>query len=108
MEIDLPEHIFTIITEIAEKFPEIEQVTVFGSRVLGNAKQGSDIDLAVIGKMVTSHVMSAFQDYLEEKTNIPYLFDILHFDSTTNDALREHITRYGKSLYVKRASGKDV
>ncbi|MFH0785368.1 MAG: nucleotidyltransferase domain-containing protein [Pseudomonadota bacterium] len=100
--IDLPERVIITVAEIAGNFPEIERVDVFGSRVLGNAKQGSDIDLAVFGQPLTPQVLSAFQEYLEEETNIPYFFDIIHFESIENAALREHITQFGKPLYVRK------
>ena len=101
MEIDLPERVIIAVAEIAGKFPEIERIDVFGSRVLGNAKQGSDIDLAVFGQSLTPQVVSAFQEYLEEETNIPYLFDVIHVESIMNEALREHILQHGKLLYAK-------
>lgn len=100
-EIDLPKHIIIMVAEVAGKFPEIERIDVFGSRVLGNAKRGSDIDLAVFGQSLTSQVVAAFQEFLEEETNIPYFFDIIHFETITNEALREHILQHGRLLYEK-------
>lgn len=108
MEIDLPQDVKVLIAEIAGRFKEIEAIIVFGSRVLGNAKPGSDVDLAVIGQPVTPQIVSSFHDYLEEETNLPYFFDIIHFESIENEALREHIKRYGKPLYVKSAFGQNV
>lgn len=107
MEIDLPERVIITVAEIAGNFPEIEGIDVFGSRVLGNAKQGSDIDLAVYGQSLTPQVLSAFQEFLEEETNIPYFFDIIHFELLENTALREHITRYGMPLYSRKTCGKN-
>lgn len=107
LEIDLPERIIITVAKIAEKFPEIERIDVFGSRVLGNAKKGSDIDLAVYGGTLTPQVVSAFQDCLEEKTNIPYLFDIIQFEVIQNTALRDHITQFGRPLYSRQTRGED-
>lgn len=107
-EIDLSQDVIALIYDLAIKFPEIEKIIVFGSRVLGNAKSGSDVDLAVVGETVTPQIVSFLHGYLEEETNIPYFFDIIHFESIENVALREHITRYGKPLYVKRPSGKSI
>lgn len=100
-EIDLPEDVINLIADAARKFPEIQKIAIFGSRVLGNAKRGSDVDMAVMGEAVTLQVVSELHDYLAEETNIPYFFDIIHFESIANLALREHISRYGKALYVK-------
>ena len=38
------------ILEAISKYPEIEEVIIFGSRAMGNYKKGSDIDLALKGK----------------------------------------------------------
>ena len=108
MEIDLPQYVKNLITEVAAQFPKIERIVVFGSRVLGNAKPGSDVDLAVSGQELTPQIVGSFHDYLEEETNIPFFFDVIHYEKVENEALRKHIVRYGKPLYVKRSSGKDV
>jgi len=101
--IDLPGYIIALIVEVAKKFPEIEKIIVFGSRVLGNAKPGSDLDMAVVGKAVTTRVESSFRDYLEEETNIPYLLDIIRFETIGNTALREHILHHGMPLYIRNS-----
>lgn len=38
------------------KFNEIEEAVVFGSRAMGNYKKGSDIDIVIIGELVTSKI----------------------------------------------------
>lgn len=70
-EIDLHESVIKTLLEISAKFQEIERIEVFRSRVLGNAKKGSDIDLAVFGISLTPQTVSAFQRCLEEEANIP-------------------------------------
>ena len=101
VEIDLPERFICLIAGLARRFSEIEKVVIFGSRALGNAKRGSDIDLAVMGVEVTPQVVMALYECLSEDTNMPYFFDIIHYEAITNPALREHISQYGKVLYVK-------
>ena len=100
-EIDLPTEVMSRLSGIFSSYQEIEKVTVFGSRVLGNAKPGSDVDLAFGGKDVTLRLVSTVQNYLEEETTLPYFFDCVHFESVENEDLRKHILRYGKILYEK-------
>jgi predicted nucleotidyltransferase len=101
LPIDLPKKTIDLIINVAQKFPKIEKVTVFGSRVLGNAKAGSDLDLAVTGELSDLKVLTAFQSFLEEETNIPYQMDVIDFNSLENEALREHILQHGQTLYRK-------
>ena len=100
-EIDLPQHIVSQIVDCIAGFREVEEARVFGSRALGNAKRGSDIDLVLYGSRITETVLFHIRDYLEEKTTIPHFFDILHFEKINNSALRDHITTYGRTIYKK-------
>ncbi len=99
--IDLPEHAITEIVHCAKRLPEVEAVVVFGSRVLGNAKVGSDVDLAVRGENVTGRMIALIRDYLEEETTLPYFFDVIYFEGITNEALRKHIMEFGQVVYKK-------
>jgi len=74
---------------------------IFGSRALGNAKSGSDVDLAFIGKDLTLQLVGRIQNYLEEETLLPYFFDCVHLESTENRELLAHIHDYGKVLYER-------
>jgi len=99
--IDLPTETLTQLAAIFSTCREIERVIIFGSRALGNAKPGSDIDLAFSGKNVTSHLVSRVQDYLEEETTLPYFFDCIHLEAIQNRDLVGHIREYGKVLYER-------
>jgi uncharacterized protein len=101
-EIDLPTEVVARLNGIFSSYPEIEKVMVFGSRVLGNAKPGSDVDLAFDGEDVTLRLVGTVQNYLEEETTLPYFFDCVHMDSVENEDLRKHILRYGKIVYGKQ------
>lgn len=100
-EIDLPVETISQLVSIFSTYPEVERVVVFGSRALGNAKPGSDVDCAFSGKNLTSQLVSRIQNYLEEETLLPYFFDCIHIESTHNKALLEHINVHGKILYLR-------
>ncbi len=101
-EIDLPAEVISQLNNFFSTCPEIEKVTIFGSRVLGNAKPGSDVDLAIGGRDVTLQLVGRVRNYLEEETTMPYFFDCVHFESIANEELQRHILRYGKVLYEKK------
>ena len=100
-EIDLPKKVISQLKIFFSTCSEIEKVTVFGSRALGNAKPGSDVDIAISGRNVTLQLIGSVQSYLEEETILPYFFDCIHFESIENKELRKHILQNGKVLYKK-------
>jgi predicted nucleotidyltransferase len=83
------------------EFPEIEEVTLFGSRAMGNYKKGSDIDLAVKGVEVSLRTISNLNARLNEKIPLPYMFDVVEYASINTPALIEHIDVHGKVIYRK-------
>lgn len=76
--------------------PDLHKVVLFGSRAMGNYKRGSDIDLALFG--CTQHALLDLYDLLNEVYPLPYFFDILCYESITNDALKHHIDTQGVVL----------
>ena len=67
-EIDLQPELHLFLVEWAQQYTEIEQIVLFGSRALGNAKKGSDVDLAVVGTQVTQSLVDKLHVVLEEDT----------------------------------------
>ena len=96
----LSEKNFNAILDALRTFPQVEDVLIFGSRVLGNAKNGSDVDLALRGMQVDERTATAVSALLNEALPLPFFFDILVFDSIENTDLREHIEKYGRSLFL--------
>ncbi len=84
---------------VLKKYSEVECVVLYGSRALGNFRKGSDIDLALKGKKLTSDICSHIHFELEEETLLPYFFDITHYETIDNDKLKEHIDQIGEVIY---------
>lgn len=84
---------------------EVERAIIFGSRAMGNYKNGSDVDIAIIGENVSHHTISNLDMKLNEEYPLPYFFDILHYNEINNKELLNHIDTMGKELYQK---GKKV
>ena len=89
------------IQKIAQRFPAIEKLAIFGSRAKGTHKRASDIDMVVSGPHVTAEMILELQDLLEEETLIPYFFDVIRFETIQSEELIDHINRVGKPIYKR-------
>lgn len=88
------------IVAIMKDNEAVEEVLIFGSRAKGNYKNGSDVDLALKGKLdftITSHIGFL----LNEETDMPYKFDVIDYLSIQNKELTDHIDRVGVILYKR-------
>lgn len=86
-----------IIKDIISQFDCVEKVILFGSRALNTHKKTSDIDLALFGK-IDINTLAKIKYQLEEKTNLPYFFDVIIYENIKNEKLKEHIDRFGMIL----------
>ena len=78
------------IRKTFSEYPQVEKVVIFGSRVLGNYKNGSDVDLAIYGKSVHTFIHK-LSFSLNEESLMPYKFDLVDFAIINNDDLINHI-----------------
>ncbi|WP_394903404.1 nucleotidyltransferase domain-containing protein [Clostridium butyricum] len=89
------------IKKALEQCEEIEKAIIFGSRAMGNYKNGSDVDIAVLGELISNNTILKLNDYLNEIYPLPYFFDIINYNSITNENLKKHIDVEGKIIYTK-------
>lgn len=101
MNFGIPSKSMSLIINALVQKEEIEKALIFGSRSMGNYKNGSDVDIAIFGKDITMEILNQLRIELNEKLPLPYYFDIVHYDSLEHDKLKEHIDKYGKVLYGK-------
>jgi len=83
------------------KYETIDEVLIFGSRAKGNFKNGSDVDLAIKSIDLTPSELNKIDDELNEFSNLPYKFDVLHYEKIQTSELKEHINRVGKKIFWK-------
>jgi len=93
------EHVKWIRHTIA-KFPEVKEALLFGSRAKGTQKEGSDIDLVLMGEISHSRMLS-LKSALNELL-LPYTFDVIIYSKIKEEALKQHIDRVGITLYSKK------
>ena len=96
----LPERTMNILFSIFHKYQGIQQVILYGSRAMGNHKNGSDIDitLKVDNSFTRTDLLHIAGDL--DDSNIPYLVDVCIYETLTNPDLKEHIDRVGKIIYI--------
>ena len=70
---------------------------------MGNCKPGSDVDLVLKGTAVSEMVAWDISVELNERSQLPYKFDILAYSSLENLALKEDIDRYGQLLFRRKS-----
>lgn len=92
---------FDLLIESLRKFEEIEKATFFGSRAMGNYKEGSDIDIAIEGAQVSIKTISKLSQLLNDELPIPYFIDIIDLNKIETPGLIDHIKSEGKVIYTR-------
>ena len=92
------------IKDCFAKIPQIQKVLLYGSRAKGNYKNGSDIDLTLIGKNLNpDDSIYPLQEELN-KLYLPYTFDISILSKLDKLEFINHILRVGKTFYQKETN----
>lgn len=86
-----------LLRSVFERFPEVTQVLVYGSRVKGNFRASSDIDMTILDN-VDWTLFNRIETELDDLM-LPYQIDLSIFSHIENDALIDHIQRVGKPIY---------
>ena len=103
MKFGLRDDVMKQICEVFEKFPEVEEAVLFGSRATGSYRPGSDIDLALKGRGLTTSIAHRIFVRLGELP-LTNMFNIGIYDLITDKELLDDIAQEGKSIY-KKVSG---
>lgn len=98
MKFGLKEKVIEQVNSVFVKFPQVEQVVIYGSRAKGNYKKGSDIDLSLKGIDIDLFLMHTIELEIDDLL-LPYTFDISIFKQISNPDLIEHINRVGLEFY---------
>jgi predicted nucleotidyltransferase len=85
------------ILAVLNSQPSIKEIILFGSRAKDNFKPGSDIDICLKGSELTSNVIIKLATELDG-LDLPWLIDLIHYESIKDEAVKEHIDRVGIEL----------
>lgn len=91
------------INKIFSKYNNIDQVYIYGSRALGNYKNGSDIDLTFKGKNLNLSILNKISLDLDDLL-LPYTFDLSIYEHIDNKELIKHINDFSKIFYKKNTA----
>lgn len=89
------------IIAVVQQYAEVEEAIIFDSRAKGNYKNGSDVDIALKGTALNYETTTDISYTLNEETQMPYRFDVLHYHTISNNDLTGQIDRMGISFYKR-------
>ena len=98
-EYGIPDYVLQEILQTISNYESITCAQIFGSRAKGNYKRYSDIDIAIFANTEKS-LASDLKFDLEEIYMI-YEVDVLHFEHTSNEEIKQHINRTGKTIFSR-------
>jgi len=88
------------MSAVFSRWPGVEQVILYGSRAKGTYRDGSDIDLTIIGDTLTQSHMLKIANELDDLA-LPYKIDLSLQRQIEDNALLEHIKRVGVVFYER-------
>lgn len=100
MMFGLSDSVIKELQAVFRQHPNIEKVLIFGSRTKGNFHEGSDIDLAVVGNLITSDQLDTIHLQIED-LGLLYSVDVLSYQKQTGTPIGEHIDRVGQLFYKR-------
>lgn len=100
MKFGLSEETIRKFHSVFVRYPEVEEVIIYGSRAKGNYREGSDIDISLKGDQLTEDIRAKIWLDIDD-LNTPYLVDLSIFDALNSENLKNHIRRVGKRFYYK-------
>ena len=101
MRYGLSEKTLSTINAIFQKYPDVKQVILYGSRAKGNFRNGSDIDLSLKTEDSFAHtsLLRLANDF--DDSDLPYFVDVSVYDKLSSQSLKAHINRVGKVIYSR-------
>ena len=96
----LKEEVISKLKLIFSKYENIEKVIIYGSRAMGNYRNGSDIDLCFFGEDLSLDTLYKVEEDIEDLL-LPYLFDMSIYSHIDNEGLIDHINRIGVGFYKR-------
>jgi len=81
-------------------YSDIDRALIYGSRAIGNYRNGSDIDLCLVGEAIDLNKLLKIENELDDLL-LPYKIDLSIFHKIENADLIEHINNVGILFYKK-------
>ncbi len=88
------------IQRVFSNYEDIDKAILYGSRAKGNYRNGSDIDLCLVGNTLDLNILLRIENELDDLL-LPYKIDLSIFHKIENADLIEHINRIGVVFYER-------
>lgn len=96
----IPENVLKKILDVLKEEENIEKVIIFGSRVKGTSKAGSDIDIALVGENINLRQILRIGSKIED-LDLPYKVDLISYKDIKDKNLKEEIDKFGVEIELK-------
>jgi len=102
MRFGLKEDVISRICSVFAEHPEVEKAVLYGSRAKGNFRNGSDIDLTLVGQdnLTLQKLYKIMEDI--DDLFLPYSFDLSIFHQISDPEVVDHINRIGIVFYERK------
>ena len=95
----LKESTISQMQAVFSNYPCIDKAVIYGSRATGNYRNGSDIDITLLGEQLTYEQLNRIETQLDDLMLI-YSIDLSLFKCIDSPDLIEHINRVGQVFYT--------
>ena len=99
MRFGLSDSVIEKILNVFRSNSNIQEAVIFGSRAMGNYREGSDIDITLKGSITFDNLLRIESEI--DNQMLPYKFDVSLFEKLKNQELLKHINSVGKIFYKK-------
>ena len=96
-DVRLPAATLRDLVTVFRRYPDLEQVILFGSRATGRATERSDIDLATRGIVDRHRLGRLFLDL--DEIAIPQECSVHAYEQISYAPLKAHVDRWGVPIY---------
>ena len=100
MPYGLSDETIALLNQVFDRYEQISEVVLYGSRAKGNYSEGSDIDLTIKGQGLEFSGLQQISNDIDDLL-LPWLVDMSIFATIKNNDLIEHIQRVGKTIYKR-------
>jgi len=97
----LNERNVNIVQSVGKDHPVVVKMLIYGSRARGSYRNGSDVDIALVGNEVTPREVARISSLLNEELPTPYFYDVIHYDSIVDEDFKKRIAEEGKVIYER-------
>ena len=98
MRFGLSDSVIKELQDVFRRHANIKKVLIFGSRSKGNYREGSDIDLAVVGNNIDYNLLLGILCEIDD-LGLLYSVDLLDYSKKKGTPIGDHIDRVGQVFY---------